>query len=569
MVFFESASENLPKTRTLFLRIVAISYCMAFTSLYPQIRGLYGDDGILPVAAQVEKITNWSWNQLLTKPSILGLAPVIGLSADLWIELLCLLGAIVGLIASLLPTMGNKIVFIILWMTYFSIYNVGQTFLWFQWDILLLETGFLAIVAAPFSAKNYQEPKPRDHISMMLVRWLLFRMMFASGVVKLQSKCPTWWGLTAMPIHYESQCIPTSLAWYAYNAQPEGSFLHKLSVVVTYLTEIPLTFYFFAPTKTLRKIAFAFQLQLMVAIMLTGNYNFFNILYIGLCVSLMDDSWFKQRSMDDSSSNDNESSNQSRIADVIGKGINFLFVGILVYFTAIYFFKYENYSVHIAVRFTKSEFATFVSNIGSPYGIMLGGMALTCSFIISLYKSIPLVNDLPFRRHYIHFVRLLMIFDDLLDSTMIFQTRLWNMCSTLLHGLIALMLFGISLPVFTRGVGQSVPNFASSLMSQPLIKQGMKYEHDLQLVSSYGLFRSMTGVGGRPEVVIEGSMTEHGPWKEYDFLYKPGNLSEAPRLCLPHQPRLDWQMWFAALSNYQQSYWTIPLAYRILQGILK
>ena len=135
--------------------------------------------------------------------------------------------------------------------------------------------------------------------------------------------------------------------------------------------------------------------------------------------------------------------------------------------------------------------------------------------------------------------------------------------------MIALMIFGISLPVFTRGVGQSVPNFASSLMSQPVIKQGMKYEHDLQLVSSYGLFRSMTGVGGRPEVVIEGSMTEQGPWKEYDFLYKPGNLSEAPRLCLPHQPRLDWQMWFAALSNYQQSYWTIPLAYRILQGMLK
>ena len=545
MVFFESASENLPKTRTLFLRIVAISYCMAFTSLYPQIRGLYGDDGILPVAAQVEKISNWSWSQLLAKPSILGLAPVIGLSADLWIELLCLLGAIVGLIASLLPSVGNKIVFVVLWITYFSIYNVGQTFLWFQWDILLLETGFLAIVAAPLAAKNYQEPKPRDHLCMMLVRWLLFRMMFASGVVKLQSKCPTWWGLTAMPIHYESQCIPTSLAWYAYNAQPEGSFLHKLSVVVTYLTEIPLTFYFFAPTKTLRKITFAFQLQLMLAIMLTGNYNFFNLLYIGLCVSLMDDSWFKKRS-NDSSSNDNETSKQSRIADFIGNGINLMFVGILVYFSAIYFFKYENGSVDIAVRFTKSEFSSFVSNIGSPYGIMLGGTALTCSFIISLYKSIFLVND-----------------------TMIFRIRLWNICSTLLHGMIALMIFGISLPVFTRGVGQSVPSFASSLMSHPVIQQGMKYEHDLQLVSSYGLFRSMTGVGGRPEVVIEGSMTEQGPWKEYDFLYKPGNLSEAPRLCLPHQPRLDWQMWFAALSNYQQSYWTIPLAYRILQGMLK
>ena len=96
--------------------------------------------------------------------------------------------------------------------------------------------------------------------------------MFASGVVKLQSQCPTWWGLTAMPTHYESQCIPTPLAWYAYNVQAEGTIFHKLSVVVTYLTEIPLTLFFFAPTTTLRKLTFVFQIQLMIAIMLTGNY---------------------------------------------------------------------------------------------------------------------------------------------------------------------------------------------------------------------------------------------------------------------------------------------------------
>jgi len=61
---------------------------------------------------------------------------------------------------------------------------------------------------------TYTRPNAHDHISMMLVRWLLFRMMFASGVVKLTSGCPTWWSLTALPLHYESQCIPTPLAWW-------------------------------------------------------------------------------------------------------------------------------------------------------------------------------------------------------------------------------------------------------------------------------------------------------------------------------------------------------------------
>ena len=72
----------------------------------------------------------------------------------------------------------------------------------------------------------------------------------------------------------------------------------------------------------------------------------------------------------------------------------------------------------------------------------------------------------------------------------------------------------------------------------------------------------MTGIGGRPEVVIEGALRESGPWREYHFSYKPGDLAAAPTFCLPHQPRLDWQMWFAALGSYQHNPWLLNLAYR-------
>ena len=83
-----------------------------------------------------------------------------------------------------------------------------------------------------------------------------------------------------------------------------------------------------------------------------------------------------------------------------------------------------------------------------------------------------------------------------------------------------------------------------------------------QLTASYGLFRRMTGVGGRPEVVVEGSQDLHGPWREYHFLYKPGNVTSPPGFCLPHQPRLDWQMWFAALGSYQHNPWLISFVYK-------
>ena len=76
--------------------------------------------------------------------------------------------------------------------------------------------------------------------------------------------------------------------------------------------------------------------------------------------------------------------------------------------------------------------------------------------------------------------------------------------------------------------------------------------------------RRMTGVGGRPEVILEGADSVGGPWSQYEFLYKPGNTSSAPQFMLPHQPRLDWQMWFAALSSYQHNPWLLSLVFRLL-----
>lgn len=75
----------------------------------------------------------------------------------------------------------------------------------------------------------------------------------------------------------------------------------------------------------------------------------------------------------------------------------------------------------------------------------------------------------------------------------------------------------------------------------------------------------MTGVGGRPELIIKGSM-DGSIWKEYIFPYKPQALDAAPRFNIPHQPRLDWQMWFAALSNINNSYWFFTMLNRLFAG---
>jgi hypothetical protein len=84
-----------------------------------------------------------------------------------------------------------------------------------------------------------------------------------------------------------------------------------------------------------------------------------------------------------------------------------------------------------------------------------------------------------------------------------------------------------------------------------------------RIVNSYGLFRVMTK--DRREIVIEGS-ADGIDWRPYEFKWKPGEVKRPPGWCAPHQPRLDWQMWFAALGSPQQNPWFLRLVMCLLEG---
>ncbi|KAK3781594.1 hypothetical protein RRG08_006990 [Elysia crispata] len=250
------ASVN--KTKDCFLWFMSLIYMFAFSSLYIQIPGLYGDNGLLPAKLVMDSEGASSWQDLVEgQPTLLKLMPRLGLDTQRGMDLLCLAGMVIAFFCVVSRTARDFVSFTLLWMLYLSLYQVGQTFLWFQWDILLLETGFLAIIIAPFNlqilGKRRSLGNPHDGVTMWLLRWLLFRLMFASGVVKLTSECPTWWGLTALAVHFESQCIPTPAAWY-WHQLPEW-FL-RLGVVGTYVIEIAVPFLFFSPLRSLRILAF-------------------------------------------------------------------------------------------------------------------------------------------------------------------------------------------------------------------------------------------------------------------------------------------------------------------------
>jgi lipase maturation factor 1 len=262
--------------------------------------------------------------------------------------------------------------------------------------------------------------------------------MVMSGVVKLTSGDDCWWNLTALDYHYWSQPLPTMFGWWA-DQSPEW-FKH-FSVAFCLVVEIIVPFFIWTPRRP-RLIAAGLIIFLQVVIAITGNYCFFNLLTITLCLLLIDDAVWR------------------------GKGIR-------------------------------------DDALGAP-----GGRALPSR--LSIYGAIAvIVITLPINA--------------------------WLILSAF------------------RPDAQCPRRLAFA------------YEHlePFRIVNGYGLFRVMTK--DRREIVIEGS-ADGIDWLPYEFKWKPGNLKRAPGWCAPHQPRLDWQMWFAALGTAQQNPWFIRLVICLLEG---
>ncbi|KAF7662071.1 hypothetical protein LDENG_00247040 [Lucifuga dentata] len=490
--------------RRMFLWCMSVIYMTAFVSLYMQIPGLYGNEGLLPARWQLRLDTHTA------------------------MELLCLIGAVLSLAVTLVEFLQDSVVFFCLWVLYLSLYQVGQVFLYFQWDNLLLETGFLCILVAPLTIiRGSQGVREHDRITFWLVRWLLFRLMFASGVVKLTSRCPTWWGLTALTYHYETQCIPTPLAWFAHQLPV---WWQKLSVVGTFVIEIATPLLFFSPLRRLRLGAFYMQVLLQVLIILSGNYNFFNLLTVALCLSLLDDRhvnfWLRKT--------DKTSNNDSRLWSWLCYLLELAIWSLMIFGTIICFdlrLDTKKPGITSTTVFTYHQFNQFLKTVTVPL-IWIGVLSLTWEIITALFRYACVCG---------------------------FLRRFGGTVQWTVFSAAAATMFTVSLVPFTY------IEYDSNANLWPGVHQAYELVDRYQLVNSYGLFRRMTGVGGRPEVVIEGS-NDGVTWTEIEFMFKPGNLSASPPVVTPHQPRLDWQMWFAALGTNAQAPWFTSLLYRLLQG---
>ena len=422
--------------RRWFLSALGLIFLIAFISLWIQVDGLIGSNGITPVSEFLPAVRAQLGDRAFSiMPTLFWFN-----SSDAFLHFLC--GAGVVLSVLLIFRIAPAISLLGLVLSYLSFAAISDGFVnpyfGYQWDILLIEIGFFSIFLAPWRLwPTCKNESPPSRAAIFLLKLLLFKLMFMSGVVKLTCGEDSWWDLTALDYHYWSQPLPTVIGWWA-DQSPE--WFKKFSVAFCLVIEIIVPFFIWAPRR-LRLLACGLLILLQLIIGATGNYNFFNLLTIALCLLLVDDAIWRRRSG--------------------------------------------------AVQ-TNGGTRSVVSHY------FLDRLSIYAA-IIALVLALPL------------------------DSWFIY----------------------------------------SSFGRYPEPPRLVQRVEAFRILNGYGLFRVMTK--DRKEIVIEGS-ADGLEWKPYEFKWKPGDVMRAPGWCQPHQPRLDWQMWFAALGPAQQNPWLVQTVVALLRG---
>lgn len=263
------------RVRNLALRLLGVWTAVAFLSLYSQVLVLYGADGLAPVRDYLDAIApRASWFRV---PTLFWFA-----ASDAVLQGAALVGAGVGVLLAL--GLAPRICLLVAWVLYLSFVTVGQDFLQFQWDNLLLESLFFAGFVAP-SGWRLGRGAPPSRLGVFLLLWLVFRLHVESGLAKLLSGDPTWRDLTAMVSYYETAPLPTWLGWYAHQL-PEWA--QRASSAWTFVVELAVPCVLWSGAR-LRLLAFCLMVSLQVVVIATANYTFFNYLTITLCLFVLDD----------------------------------------------------------------------------------------------------------------------------------------------------------------------------------------------------------------------------------------------------------------------------------------
>lgn len=479
-----------------FIRLLAVIHVIAFASAWVQISGLIGPHGIAPAGtyfqAAHEQLGASAYWQL---PSLCWL-----FGTGTFLTVLCAGGVVVALL--LFAGVAPAICLLLLWAGYLSLVNAGQMFFAFQWDGLLLESTLLAVFVVPWRWLPWWRVHEPPTLARLLVWWLLFRLMFFAGVVKLASGDPTWRNLTALTFHFETQPLPTPLAWYA---QQMPVWWDKLECAVMFAIELGAPFFLFGPRRV-RHVAALILAAFMAAIAATGNYTFFNALAVVLCLFCLDDAaWTTALRLE---------------APAVAGGR-------------------RSVSALTEQRppVPQSGYSGDVGAVPPPADALTVEVPREAVLQPAPEASAPPADSYALGR----------------------RRSAWRWPTTF-HGR-AVVVFAFFAFGYTGALSLTV--LIPALGAPPGLATVAELVEPLRSFNNYGLFAVMTHP--RAELIFEGSNDGHD-WREYGFPAKPGDVRKRPTFVAPYQPRLDWQLWFAALESPDENPWVLSLCGHLLKG---
>ncbi|MFE7362056.1 lipase maturation factor family protein [[Kitasatospora] papulosa] len=257
-------------SRLVFQRSLAAVYLVAFVAAALQFRALIGSRGMLPVP---DLLRRTSWRDA---PGLFRLH-----YSDRFFALAAWTGAAVSvaLLAGLdahLPLGAAMVLWAVPWVLYLSIVQVGQVWYGFGWESLLLETGFLAVFLG-----NADTAAPV--LVLWLLRWLLFRVEFGAGLIKIRGdEC--WRKLTCLEFHHETQPMPGPLSWF-FHRLPRP--VHRVEVAASHVTQLVVPFLLFTP-QPVASAAAGLMVVTQLWLVLSGNFAWLNWLTIVLALAAVD-----------------------------------------------------------------------------------------------------------------------------------------------------------------------------------------------------------------------------------------------------------------------------------------
>ena len=505
-----------------------VSYVLAFGSVYPQLAGLLGPDGLLPLAAHTPR-------HLLALPLRHLRRP------DLGAEAMALGGLGLAMAGVATRRARSTASFTVLWYLYSSVQSlVGHD------PPLLFELGVVAIllggrccwrsdVASSCTETDEEQQLTRSaqRVGLASARWVLFRLLFGAGMVKLLGGDPSWWDGSATHFHYQSQTMPTPASWWMHKLPMP---MHRLSTAMMFLTECGISLLCFAPGRgVLRRAAFLAQLGLQVMIGATGNFSFFQVATVVLAIPMLaaddDDPYPQPTDSAEGAPTTWIPSKKRRWVprrSVVEKAVAAaLLCGFVVAFRG----------PGLRAAFSLRHVELYAKMMTGLAMVMAGRELLTeCGGCLHALIAAARVRAVPF-------AALCRCVLSCAGAVAYFLASLHPFTRGLTTSFVRSVATPGGSPTFSATTGGGGSSSGTNLWAFPswLVTLGSNAALRLNLCRPSAMFIRMHGTDGiRPELALETASHRSGPWTELAFRYKPSGRSSPLRWLAPHNPRLDY-----------------------------